>query len=193
MSSWLPVFESKQIQAHGAPPNRPCLWSSASCGDSETNLDDASCNFFLCLFDCVFEALLTAKISLSELFNVQTVFKIGLNIIYSMRCFQGAICQDFSIQWTSRHAYLHLHSDWKPVFLKEHQYIPSKCVANCAHFNLYSCGWGLCSVILSHQIPCDTPSASRLFCISFCIFATYDLLLQPLLFLTTSQYFQLKL
>lgn len=130
---------------------------------------------------------------LSLSFLTFKLFKIGLNIIYSMRCFQGAICQDFSIQWTSRQAYLHLHSDWKPVFLKEHQYIPSKCVANCAHFNLYSCGWGLCSVILRHQIPCDTPSASRLFCISFCIFATYNVLLQPLLFLTTSQYFQLKI
>lgn len=73
--------------------------------------------FFLCLFDCAFEALLTAKVCLSQLFNFQTVFKIGLNIMHSMRCFHEAISQDFSIQWPSRKVHIPLYSGVKPVFL----------------------------------------------------------------------------
>ena len=79
--SRLHLFGSKQIQPLHASRNRPCLEICVPHGDSETNLDNTSCNFFFsaCLLvflhlmlaqrlrsdDCVFEALLTAKISLS--------------------------------------------------------------------------------------------------------------------------------
>lgn len=59
-------------------------------------------------FDCAFEALLKAKISLL-LFTFQTISKIVLNIIYSMRYFHGAVSQDFSTRCPSRQA--HFHSD----------------------------------------------------------------------------------
>ena len=69
--------------------------------------------FFLHLFACVFTLDVSPKAEkqwlcfwsiansqdFSELFNFPTVFKAGLNIIYSMRCFHRAISQNFSIQW----------------------------------------------------------------------------------------------
>ena len=69
--------------------------------------------FFLRLFACVFTLDVSPKAEkrwlcfwsiansqdFSELFNFPTVFKAGLNIIYSMRCFHRSISQNFSIQW----------------------------------------------------------------------------------------------
>lgn len=97
------------------------------------------------------------------LFNFQTVFEMGLNIIYLMRSFHGAIFSGFFNSVTVKLGWFASPQWLKNYFLNEHQNTSCKFLANCNVQSSLVCGWGLWYGVLSHQIPCDVPSASRLF------------------------------